>query len=880
MKYNYTDTFRSTLELATEQALQLGRSEITPELLLWGILKEGTSTAINVLSELGVSSAQLMTALETQIAAHPEEASREEEPMGEASIYSIEAHEVLARAARICTILDNSAISPLHLLLSIYYSESYTFLSDYLSEGPIPESWQQRLSEIKQRLSQAAESAPAPSEALEQPEEQASAPAALEEQAANPLEELKRLLSDPDLPIGISKISIISPRKGRSTDALGKRRPEVHELRGREAQDLLDRLLGASSADEEEPTKDAQAGEDDTPESPAEQRLRRERRQSEALQPLGEVIRLLSPCLNEYQLPTPLQRGEELDQLKQALIRQRLRIPLLVGPAHVGKTSLLLRLALDIEQSCVPEGFPYEACVLLDFAKLQDSLLEYGSHELALQQLIGRMRRHPEVLLLIDGLEYFVSRRAQGIELLTPLLLYARELRIPFVATTSPEGYRQITESNSIARSLLEPIMLEPLPKGEGRQRMMHQSLHELRKAYQIDIKPEEQELIYALCERYLGHLPQPHALIELLERAAAITRLRVGTLPRSGVRSKRRLYPEDLYKAVAQLTQLPLERISTKGELEQLRRLPERLKAQVLGQDEAVLRIAHTIQRARLGLGDEQRPASFFFLGPTGVGKTYLAKTLARELFGSEDAMVRIDMSEFAEAFAVTRLIGAPPGYIGYGKGGELTEPVRTKPYRIILLDELEKAHPDVYNILLQLLEDGRLTDTEGQVVDFRHTIIIMTSNIGSREAKDFAHGLGYTPEDSGRRSEAIVRKALGRRFSPEFIGRVDEFITFAPLDDATLTEILALELRPLIEHVRTLGYGLSLTSEARQWLALHETDRAQGARPLRRRLRREVEDPLMDYILSEELQPGQSLAISLRDGALHYEITPGIVD
>ena len=422
--------------------------------------------------------------------------------------------------------------------------------------------------------------------------------------------------------------------------------------------------------------------------------------------------------------------------------------------------------------------------------------------------------------------------------------------------------------------------MLEPLPKGEGRQRMMHQSLHELRKAYQIDIKMEEQELIYALCERYLGHLPQPHALIELLERAATITRLRVGTLPRSGVRSKRRLYPEDLYKAVAQLTQLPLERISTKGELEQLRRLPERLKAQVLGQDEAVLRIAHTIQRARLGLGDEQRPASFFFLGPTGVGKTYLAKTLARELFGSEDAMVRIDMSEFAEAFAVTRLIGAPPGYIGYGKGGELTEPVRTKPYRIILLDELEKAHPDVYNILLQLLEDGRLTDTEGQVVDFRHTIIIMTSNIGSREAKDFAHGLGYTPEDSSSRSEAIVRKALGRRFSPEFIGRVDEFITFAPLDDATLTEILALELRPLIERVHTLGYGLSLTSEARQWLALHETDRTQGARPLRRRLRREVEDPLMDYILSEQLQTGQSLVISLRDGALHYEITPGIVD
>lgn len=562
MKYNYTDTFRSTLELATEQALQLGRSEITPELLLWGILKEGTSTAINVLSELGVSSTQLMTALETQIAARPEEASREEEPMGEASIYSIEAHEVLARAARICTILDNSAISPLHLLLSIYYSESYTFLSDYLSAGQIPESWQQRLGEIKQRLSQAPASAPTQAEAAEQREEAPSTHAALEEQPISPLDELKRLIADPDFPIGISKISIIAPRKGVAADTHGKRRPEVHELRGREAQDLLTRLLGTSPADEDESGKDSADAEGETAESPEEQRLRHERRQSEALQPLGEVIRLLSPCLNEYQLPTPQQRGEELDQLKQALIRQRLRIPLLVGPAHVGKTALLLRLALDIEQRCVPEGFPYEACLLLDFSKLQDSFLEYGSHELALQQLIGRMRRHPEVLLLIDGLEYFVSRRTQGIELLTPLLLYARELRIPFVATTSTEGYRQITESNSIARSLLEPIMLEPLPKGEGRQRIMHQSLHELRKAYQIDIKMEEQELIYALCERYLGHLPQPHALIELLERAATITRLRVGSLPRSGVRSKRRLYPEDLYKAVAQLTQLPLERI------------------------------------------------------------------------------------------------------------------------------------------------------------------------------------------------------------------------------------------------------------------------------------------------------------------------------
>ena len=320
-------------------------------------------------------------------------------------------------------------------------------------------------------------------------------------------------------------------------------------------------------------------------------------------------------------------------------------------------------------------------------------------------------------------------------------------------------------------------------------------------------------------------------------------------------------------------------EQIEDKTELQHLRELPEKLRARLIGQDNAIQQVSRAVQRARLGLRDEHRPiASFLFLGPTGVGKTYLAKTLTKEVFGSEDALVRIDMSEFSERYSLSRLIGSPPGYVGFGNGGELTNPVLANPHRLVLLDELEKAHPDIYNLLLQLLDDGRLTDSEGRTADFRNTIVIMTSNVGSREAKAFARSVGFSGLTDGQeRSEGIVRKALERTFSPEFLGRLDGTIAFEPLSEESLVEIVSLELKPIAARLAASGYGLELSSEVKRFVALDEASRQLGARPVRHRLQQLIEDPCVEYILEGKLHAGETFSVELgEDGALVYGIRP----
>lgn len=329
-----------------------------------------------------------------------------------------------------------------------------------------------------------------------------------------------------------------------------------------------------------------------------------------------------------------------------------------------------------------------------------------------------------------------------------------------------------------------------------------------------------------------------------------------------------------DVAEVVAMMTGVPVQRIA-QSEGIRLLGMTDELKNQIIGQDEAIDKIARAIRRNRVGLKDPNRPiGSFMFLGPTGVGKTLLAKRLAEFLFNSSEALVRIDMSEYMEKFSVSRLVGAPPGYVGYEEGGQLTEKVRRHPYSVVLLDEIEKAHPDVYNMMLQVLDEGCLTDSLGRKVDFKNTIIIMTSNIGTRELKDFGAGVGFNTSITKERSDSVIRKALNRQFSPEFLNRIDDIITFSSLGQDDIMKIIDIELKGFYKRVAELGFTLTITPDAKSFVAQKGFDSQYGARPLKRAIQTYIEDPLSELLLRNEDKQGANLLIGLKDGQIDASI------
>ena len=341
---------------------------------------------------------------------------------------------------------------------------------------------------------------------------------------------------------------------------------------------------------------------------------------------------------------------------------------------------------------------------------------------------------------------------------------------------------------------------------------------------------------------------------------------------------NKKTVDEEQVAEVVAMMTGVPVQRVAAQ-EMDRLAEMEDLLKASVIGQDEAVKKIVRAIQRNRAGLKDPKKPiGSFIFLGPTGVGKTQLAKKLTELLFDNEDNMIRIDMSEYMEKFAISRLVGAPPGYVGYEEGGQLTERVRRKPYSVILLDEIEKAHPDVFNLLLQALDDGQITDSLGRKVDFKNTIIIMTSNLGSRQLKDFGTGVGFgtTARDQNKQDleKGVIQSALKKAFAPEFLNRIDDVVLFNSLKRADIHEIIDIELKGLLSRVAELGYEISLSEEAKDFVADEGFDEAFGARPLARALQKLIEDPLAERIIGKQLNEGDEVIIELKDKELTFEI------
>ena len=641
----------------------------------------------------------------------------------------------------------------------------------------------------------------------------------------------------------------------------------------------------------------------------------------------------LTKLAQDGKLDPIIGRQKEMDRIAQILSRRKKNNPSLIGESGVGKSAIAEGLAIRISEGRVPRTLYGKRLLSLDLASLVAGTKYRGQFEERMKAIINELEQHPEIIIFIDEIHTIVgagsaSGSLDASNMFKPAL--ARGV-IQCIGTTTLDEYRQYIEKDTALERRFQKVLVEPATAEETLEILTN--IKEKYEEHHLVVYSEAAlKACVELTERYVSDRLQPDKAIDALDEAGARVHIanmqvpeeivnleqevaRVAERKKSVLAEKRyseaaelrdqerdldgkladlkrqwdadererqvTVTDQDVAAVVAMMTGVPMERIA-ESESNRLLSMEKELKGSVVGQDEAIAQIAKAIRRNRAGLKDPNRPiGSFLFLGPTGVGKTYLTKILAKYLFDSEAAMIRIDMSEYMEKFAVSRLIGAPPGYVGYEEGGQLTERVRRKPYSIVLLDEIEKAHPDVFNVLLQVLDDGQLTDGIGRKVDFRNTIVIMTSNIGSRQLKDFGVGVGFATAareaEKSQMQRDVIEKSLKKAFAPEFINRIDDIIYFNSLGREEIHKIIDIELRGLFERIRKMGFEVRMDEKAKDFIVAKGWDENYGARPLRRAIQRYVEDDLADEIIKADILPGDTIEITADDDHVFFNIEKG---
>ena len=848
MERNFSQHVKEILGYSREEAERLQNSNIVPEHLLLGIIRDGSNRAVDALVGLGASLRTIKSSLENELSA----SNNHMEQSSELTI-SKSTDRVLKMSMLEARFMKSQETDTEHLLLAI------------LKESDSPAA---------------------------------------------------QILHTND--ITYDEVSAFLKGNGDTTREESTQRPSPRDMGAGFTDDDDDEL-----EDERNYRREQQGG------SGSSASAQRSGNDTPVLDNFGTDM---TKAAEEGRLDPVVGRDNEIERLAQVLSRRKKNNPVLIGEPGVGKSAIVEGLALRIVQRKVSRVLFDKRLISLDMASIVAGTKYRGQFEERIKAILNELSKNPNIILFIDEIHTIVGAGGatgslDAANMLKPALSRGE---IQCIGATTLDEYRKNIEKDGALERRFQKIMVEPTTPEETLQ-ILKNIKGRYEDHHNVTYTDDALVACVKLTDRYISDRNFPDKAIDALDEAGARVHVSNITVPKeiesleaqietcredkiNAVKSQnyelaasfrdkekelqrtletakdnwekqmqehREIVDEEkVAEVVAMMTGVPVQRIA-QAEGNKLLAMAGELKREIIGQDEAVDKVVKAIQRNRVGLKDPDKPiGTFMFLGPTGVGKTHLAKKLAEYLFDSKDALIRIDMSEYMEKFTVSRLVGAPPGYVGYEEGGQLTEKVRRKPYSVVLLDEIEKAHPDVFNLLLQVLDEGRLTDSLGRKIDFKNTILIMTSNIGTRQLKDFGQGVGFSTNTVSEKdySRGVIQKALNRAFSPEFLNRIDDIIMFDQLDKKAIFQIIDLELSGFYKRVETLGYHLEITDAAKNFIAEKGYDVQFGARPLKRAIQKYLEDELAEMIIRATVQEGDTIRVDFDEE--NHKIVSSIID